>query len=295
MATMEYKADLVSRFNAQLEKANKVFKSGTPAEFETEVEKLKSVEDQYKNAVEAEFFDSCNDVHDALTKFSFDTITHKKGSNGIEKGTKTVPVDLRKFCDRKGFSNEWYYELQRLNKRLTLKVATELGCTSAEIKTIDDSYKMAELLKLSEMGKTPTSNTACIAHMQKVLDTLSEREGKVLNADLAYILFCYAKRDKKGLGVVCSNHKTLQSLMTEVFHRVATGKHYSVDYKGKYKATVKTDETKTDEVKTEEVKAEEVKTDSGKTTKGSGKSSRSKRNSKNTNTTTTTVVETKAA
>lgn len=288
MATMEHKANLVSRFNAQLEKANEVFKTGTPAEFEAEVNKLKTIETEYKNAVEAEFFDSCNDVHDALTKFSFDTITHKKVSKdnvqtGIEKGTKTVPVDLRKFCDRKGFGNEWYYELQRLNKRLTLKVATELGCTSAEIKTIDDSYKMAELLKMSEMGKTPTSNTACIAHMQKVLDTLSEREGKVLNADLAYILFCYAKRDKKGLGVVCSNHKTLQALMTEVFHRIATGKHYSVDYKGKYKETTK---------KTDEVKTEETKTDSGKTTKGSGKGSRSKRTSKKTDITT---VETKAA
>ena len=44
----------------------------------------------------------------------------------------------------------------------------------------------------------------------------------------------YTKRSsKKALSVMCSKHTALQVILLDVFHRVATGKAYNVDYKRK--------------------------------------------------------------
>ena len=91
---------------------------------------------------------------------------------------------------------------------------------------------MDKLAAEIELGKTPTSDTQVVKHMQKVLDTLSPDEGKVNGHDLAYVLSCYTKKNNKtALRVVCSKHTILQSLLMDVFHRVVTNGVYSVDYK----------------------------------------------------------------
>ena len=123
-------------------------------------------------------------------------------------------------------------ELQSLNKRLTVKVARSLGVGPTELRKINDSYTMSELAKEIELGKTPDSNSQVIKHMQKVLDLLDEGCGKVNNYDLGYVMSTYTKRNsKRALSVSCSKHTVLQTILLDVFHRVATGKEYSVDYK----------------------------------------------------------------
>ncbi len=237
MAISEIKARLLGDYEAKIAEINKVCRSATSAEVEGKLSELKNIEDSYKGVLEKEVFASCPDIHTALERHHFDTISHKKVSEngvmtGVEKTTKMVLIDLKKLCEFRGFDLSWYYELQALNKRLTLKAATELGVPAREIKAIDNSYCMDELAAEIELGKTPTSDTQCVKHMQKVLDSLSKGEGRVNSHDLTYVWLCYAKKNNKAaLRLICSKHSILQGLLTDVFHRVVTKGSYGVDYK----------------------------------------------------------------
>lgn len=237
MAAKEIKARLLADYEAKIAEVNKICAKGTAAEVEGKLTELKNIENDYRALREKEVFASCADVHEALVQHHFTTISHKKISEdgvmtGVEKSERMVQIDLRKFCEYKGLDMDWFYEMQALNKRLTLKAATELGVSAKEMKAIDDSYSMDKLAHEIDLGKTPTSDTQCVKHMQKVLDSLSEGEGRVNSHDLAYIWLCYAKKNNKtALRVICSKHTILQSLLMDVFHRVVTNGTYGVDHK----------------------------------------------------------------
>lgn len=237
MAAKEIKARLLADYEAKIAEVNKICAKGTAAEVEGKLTELKNIENDYRALREKEVFASCADVHEALVQHHFTTISHKKISEdgvmtGVEKSERMVQIDLRKFCEYKGLDMGWFYEMQALNKRLTLKAATELGVSAKEMKAIDDSYSMDKLAHEIDLGKTPTSDTQCVKHMQKVLDSLSEGEGRVNSHDLAYIWLCYTKKNNKtALRVICSKHTILQSLLMDVFHRVVTNGTYGVDHK----------------------------------------------------------------
>lgn len=237
MAAKDRKAELLREFEAKIAEVNKVCAKATASELEGKLTELKNIENEYRAIREKEVFASVADVHEALVMHHFDTISHKKVMEdgvmtGVEKAERMVQIDLKRFCEHRGFDLGWYYEMQALNKRLTLKAAAELGVSAKEMKRIDNSYNMDRLAAEIELGKTPTSDTQCVKHIQKVLDELSSGEGRVNNHDLAYIWMCYAKKNnKKALRVICSRHTILQSLLMDVFHRVATGGCYGVDYK----------------------------------------------------------------
>lgn len=237
MATKDRKAQLVKEFEAKVAEISKACTDGTNAEVEGKLAELTNIEKEYKALREKEVFASLADVHEALERHHFDTIGHKKLTNegvmmGVEREDKIILIDLKKFCEYKSFDLAWYYEMQALNKRLTMRIASSLGVSAKELKEIDNSYAMDKLAQEIELGKTPTSDTQCVKHIQRVLDELSEGEGKVNGHDLAYVLSCYSKRNSKAtLRVMCSKHTMLQTILTDVFHRVATGGVYGVDYK----------------------------------------------------------------
>ena len=237
MATKDIKARLLADYEAKIAEVNKVCAKGTNAEVEGKLTELKNIENDFRAVREKEVFAACADIHEALVQHHFTTISHKKITEdglmtGVEKSERMVQIDLRKFCENRGFDLGWFYEMQALNKRLTLKAATELGVSAKELKAIDDSYSMDKLAAEIDLGKTPTSDTQCVKHMQKVLDSLSEGEGRVNSHDLTYVWLCYAKKNNKtALRVICSKHTILQSLLMDVFHRVVTGASYGVDHK----------------------------------------------------------------
>lgn len=254
MATKDIEARLLADYEAKIAEVNKICAKGTAAEVEGKLTELKNIENDYRALREKEVFASCADVHEALVQHHFTTISHKKISDdgvmtGVEKSEKMVQIDLRKFCEYKSLDMGWFYEMQALNKRLTLKAATELGVSAKELKSIDDSYSMDKLAAEIDLGKTPTSDTQCVKHMQKVLDSLSEGEGRVNSHDLTYVWLCYAKKNNKNaLRVICSKHTILQSLLMDVFHRVVTNGTYGVDHK-RVSPAVEGSETKTETAK----------------------------------------------
>lgn len=237
MARSELKDKLLKDFDAKVSEVNQACAKGTNADVEGKLQELGNIETQYRSLRESEVFAGLMDPHEAIERHHFTTIGHKKLTSdgrmtGVERSDRTVQIDLRKFCEVRGFDLEWFYELQALNKRLTLKVAEGLGVSASEMKKIDDSYSMDKLASEIELGKTPTSNTQIVKHMQRVLDLLSPGEGRIENRDLAYVLGGYTKRDsKKALTLQCSKHSMLQSLMGDVFYRIATKDGYGASYK----------------------------------------------------------------
>ena len=238
MAIEKIKAGLYAEYEAKIKEVCSLCAEGSNADVEQALTDLKKVESDFRKVVEKEVFAQCESVHDALVKHHFQTISHKKTTDdngvmtGVEKADKSVTIDLKKFCEYRGFDMGWYFEMQALNKRLTLKACTELGMSKDEIRKIDGSYCMDKLAKDIDLGKTPTSNTQCVKHVQTVLDMLSDGEGRVNSHDLSYIWMCYGKKSNKAaLRVVCSKHNILMGLLTDVFHRVATNGAYGVDCK----------------------------------------------------------------
>lgn len=252
MAKSERKAQLMKDFEAKIAEVNKACANGTNADVEGKLAELVNIEKEFRSIREAEVFAGLADTHMAIELHHFTTIGHKRVTDegrmtGVEKADRTVQIDLKRFCEVKGFDLGWFYELQALNKRLTLRVAEGIGVTAAEMKRIDDSYNMDKLASEIQLGKTPTSDTQVVKHMQKVLDMLSPGEGKVNGHDLGYVMACYTKRNNRAaLRVQCSKHTLLMSLMGDVFYRIATKGVYGVDYKrnGAAPTKVKKDEPK---------------------------------------------------
>lgn len=222
---------------------NEAIATGAYGEVENALNALTQVEKDLQKLIEKEVFAECKTTHEAILKRSFITPSHKSNREdgklvSIEKADKEVMIDLKSYCEYHDFPIEWWYELQALNKRLTVKVARSLGVGPTELRKINDSYTMDELARQIELGKTPDSNSQVVSHIQKVLDLLDKGCGKVNNYDLAYLMSTYSKRSsKKSLSVMCSKHTALQVILLDVFHRVATGKQYSVDYKRKPEAS----------------------------------------------------------
>ncbi len=237
MATKNRKAELLKDYEAKIAEVNQACAKGTNADVEGKLAELVNIEKEYRSLRESEVFAGLLDTHQAIELHHFTTIGHKKTTDegrmtGVEKAERTVQIDLKKFCEVKGFDLGWFYELQALNKRLTLRVAETIGVTAAEMKRIDDSYNMDKLASEIQLGKTPTSDTQVVKHMQRVLDMLSPGEGKVNGHDLGYVMSCYTKRNNRAaLRVQCSKHTILMSLMGDVFYRIVTKGVYGVDYK----------------------------------------------------------------
>lgn len=226
---MKAHADKIAEINAAL-------KTEHP-ETERRMEELKAIETDYKKVLEKEIMMGLEDAKALLEKYSFQTIYHKtEREDGIITGVsfeeKTVQLNAKTFCELKNLPLDWYYDLQALNKRLTLKVALALGLDTKEIRKINDSYNMHKLAEEVDLGKTPESDTQCVKHMQSVFNKFCPDSGKVNKYDLGYIMACYSKKNKKrALSVICSKHDDLMLLMEDVMHRVITGKVYGLDYK----------------------------------------------------------------
>ena len=237
MATKNRKDELLAAFEAKIAEVNQACSKGTNADVEGKLAELVNIEKEFRSIRESEVFAGLMDAHQAIELHHFTTIGHKRVTDegrmtGVEKAERTVQIDLKRFCEVKGFDLGWFYELQALNKRLTLRVAEGIGVTAAEMKRIDDSYNMDKLASEIQLGKTPTSDTQVVKHMQKVLDMFSPNEGKVNGHDLGYVMACYTKRNNRAaLRVQCSKHALLMSLLGDVFYRIATKGVYGVDYK----------------------------------------------------------------
>lgn len=268
MTNKERMAEFEKNIGNKIDQYNALMKDGTRLQLDTIEEELKSLERDYRALAEIEVFNNLEDMDSALKMLNFETVTHKRITKegifcGYEKIKKAVQIDIYKFARHKGYNTDWFYELQALNKRLTLKVALNLGLTTEQIRKINDSYSMECLAEDIDLGKTPDSDTQCVKHMQKIFDMLGDVSGKINSHDLGYVLACYTKKSRESLKVRCSNHKLLQTIITDVFHRVVTNGKYDIEYKAK-EVTAPVEEVPKAEKKTKK-EVKEVKVSKEKT------------------------------
>lgn len=247
-------------------------------------EELKEAEGQYREEKQVLVFSELREadapIKAAIERLEFETVGHKverdketKRIVGIAEVSKTVQIDLVKFCKFCDLPTQWQYKVQMLNKLLCLRAAAELKLTKAQIKEIDDSFAMDKLAKEVELGGTPTSNTQIVKQLQTVVDAIYFEDNgkgvnkfKVNNHDVAYLLMCYTRRGKQSLKVQTAKHTVMHSLVVDVMHRVITGKTYDIDYKMKKKDEPKTE---TEQKKASSKKSEKVSdTDTVKVKKG---------------------------
>ena len=238
MGVTERKLQIEREHQEKINALNKSIGTATQSEFDKGVEFLTQLEAEYRGIVEKEIFHDTPDVVDILRIHDFPVIGHRNLTQdgkfvGLEQTTKDVPVNLQRFCEYHDYDMGWYYEMQALNKRLTMRVAETLGFTEKQLKEIDDSYAMSKLARSIELGSTPTSNTQCVKHLQRVFELLAPEAGKVNNYDLGFILACYSKKSRAALKVACAKHNALMGILLDVFHRVVTNGKYDVDYKVK--------------------------------------------------------------
>lgn len=264
------RTQIKGEFTTKLAEVNKAILARDAGLIETKLQELTNIEGRYQVAMENEVFNSLNTVHDAIVKYKFDTLAHKSEKTdgvltAVKESSKTVFIDLKKFCEYRGLPTVWWYELQALNFRLTLRTAESIGVSGSAMEKIRNSYMMDQFARDISLGKDPTSNSQCVKHMQAVLDALSEGEGKVNNHDLAYILGGYSKRDNRNeLCLVCAKHSTLLLLMTDVAHRLVMKKSYGVTHKADPSYVPGSEEKKPSEKKPSGKKKSSVKKSSAK-------------------------------
>lgn len=152
---------------------------------------------------------------------------------------KACAIDLKRLATYNKFDKSWFNAIERFNILLTMRTAKELGLTDAQIKDINDSTEMRKLLAQVTGSKNPDSKTQLCKQLQALIDQIVFMEGekdKTKNQyrcnshDIAYLLMCYTKRGKSALKVVSANSAFVQRLVTEIMHRIITGKVYDLDY-----------------------------------------------------------------
>lgn len=212
---------------------------------------LKEAEKDYQAQktilVFAELRDTENPIQSAIERLDFQVVRHKveKDSDtgriiGVNEDTKTVQIDLVKFCKFCKLPTDWKFAVQKFTKLLVLRAAIELKLTKAQIKVIDDSFAMDKLADKVELGETPTSNTQICKQLQAVVDRIlfiddgkGKNKIKVNNHDVSYLLMCFSKRGRSSLRVQTINPSANIHLIMDIMHRILTGKVYDVDYKMK--------------------------------------------------------------
>lgn len=155
-----------------------------------------------------------------------------------ELTSKEKQIDLIKF-DNHGKKKSsvdplWRYEMQTLNQLFCIRTAQELN-VPFEAK----SYHMDKMARRIDNGETPTSNTAMLDALQKLIDMVIF-EGKEDNdkankyransRDVTAILMQYTKSGKGRLGIAPAKHNYFARLIGKVLYRIATGEQYSLEY-----------------------------------------------------------------
>lgn len=239
MATVEERLGVLAKTHKEkVEALNTAVHSGTAAQVTALTDEIKKLEKDYKVLAEKKLYTSITSPRALVLQRDFPVISNSRVMSegtfvGYQVSEKRVPVNMKLFCELHELPLDWWYETQALNKRMTLAIAQNLGLSAAALKEIDNSYAMEKLASEISLGKTPTSNTQIVRHIQRVFDLLiPEESGKVNTHDLEYIRSGYTKISRKeNLSVICGKHSLMMSLLTDVFYHILTNTAYGVDYK----------------------------------------------------------------
>lgn len=198
---------------------------------------------EYTATVRDMCFEDCknseNPMITAVTTLMYVTIGVKDEQKGDDKVPVRSIVDkervidllkLHKHCGKIGANENWSHIAQKMNFLLTAQKCVDLGI---DPKAVNDSYAMSEIAREFDMGKNPTSKTNLLKTLQTVISAMLGESYKATSHDVNFLLSVYSKKNRKALTVTCANHRYFRNFLTEVCHRIVTGKTYEVDFKTK--------------------------------------------------------------
>lgn len=175
---------------------------------------------------------------DAVKDLTYTTICIKNGINESDKSPIKVIAEKETYIDlvklqnyigkNIGKADNWQYQIENFNFRMTLGVAKDLG---VNVKEINDSYAMNSLAKELKNGKTVTSNTQKLNALQEIITAMLGDGYKVTSHDVAFLNNIYCKKGRKALTVVCANHRYMRQYILEIAHKIVCDKEYTVEYK----------------------------------------------------------------
>lgn len=194
----------------------------------------------------------CSEADDpmleAITRITVEVIRTKDIKEGDLKITKRSIVDAEQEIDLYklhdfikggiGYEKDWFLKVEKLNLLATLCLASDLGYTAEQIKELDCSYAMRDLAREKELKGTLLTKEGKVAAVSKrewlraltdVVQSMIGENYQPINHDVTYLLNCLTSKGKKPLTVNAANHRQLRTILLNICHRVATGKHYSVN------------------------------------------------------------------
>lgn len=202
-------------------------------------------------------------VKAAIIMRSYQVIGHKaKKENGatvgFEQTSKEVQIDLLKVFERLSMTALWKYDAEKLNKALALKAAKELGVSKDNTNDIKKNFAMSQAK--SEGDVEIPSNTAVCKALQGIIDQILPEESKCKcnNYDTAYLMAAQLKAGKTACTLTVCKNGIFIHLITNVMHRLLTGKVYALDFKKKKVNSTSTSVLTSAESKKPEPKKEKV-------------------------------------
>lgn len=194
-------------------------------------------------------FDSADPLFEAVKMLTYDGIKwtestpkdSKYAERKIQDCTIFVRLDaLNKYAEENagrkiGANPDWKVSIEKFNQLMTFYAAQQLGI---DAKTISDSYRISELARQVEMGKTPTSNTQILKQLQQIVTAMlgegdEERKFNATSHDAAYVQMTFARASRAALAVKAKNPKQMYETIAQVCHRIVTGRNYKLEYYAK--------------------------------------------------------------
>lgn len=180
---------------------------------------------------------SGNPMHYACKEFFYPAIKVKEVKDKdtkisvftISDCEKPIDIgDMHKRLEGIGADTKWYYLGEKLNFYLSIRAAERVGT-----KINMDCFRMNEISKQIEMGKTPLSNTNILKTLQSVITAMLGEGFKCTSHDVNFLIDVYANDNKKSkTAITAANHKTLRGYLKKVCHRILTdSKSYEVEQK----------------------------------------------------------------
>lgn len=235
------KAELRAKAEEQVKLYNDAIQNGKFEDAMKAEEEMEKAINEFTSLAKTECFELCASAEDpmleAIKRLSFTTIGKKDSKKGEEK----IPVReiiekekainlyaLHKAVDGGiGADKKWHNFVEQMNFLLTAQCAVDLGISPKEV---HDSYKMSEISRAIDMGKTPTSKTNLLKTLQMIITAMIGEEYKATSHDVNYLMKIYTRKNRAALTVTCANHKFFTGYIAEICNHIVTGNSYGIDF-----------------------------------------------------------------
>lgn len=138
---------------------------------------------------------------------------------------------LHNHCNKSiGFEHGWATKTKKLNVLLTYEVGIAVN---ADIKKINDSIFVSDVVKAIDLGKTPCSKTNLLKTFNEIVRSMVGDEYKITSHNVNFMRYLYARRDKRDIKAlkVMRDRDFIQLIANEIHLNMMGERHEVVGFK----------------------------------------------------------------